>query len=190
MVRWGGSSHYRGRWQSSDGAGREPGLLTHRPAASAPMVAPRRYRRMDRSPGLIARSIGTGTELMHDRCRSTQIRYGTPSTHRRAATWPHGQWAVDPPWRLHSGPWPCSSSSKTNPWPRMTQWHANGRRSSQPERRRFEAALQRLEPFADGGRTHGKRQVADIEPSSQCRREGQQCAEQLTTALLLRDRGQ
>ena len=47
-----------------------------------------------------------------------------------------------------------------------------------------------LEPFADGGRTHGKRQEADIEPGSQCRREGQQCAEQLTAALLLRDRGQ
>lgn len=52
------------------------------------------------------------------------------------------------------------------------------------------AAVQRLEPFADGGRTHGKRQEADIELGSQCRREGQQCAEQLATALLLRDRGQ
>lgn len=32
-----------------------------------------------------------------------------------------------------------------------------------------------MEPFAEGGRTHGKRQGADIQPGSQCRREGQQC---------------
>jgi hypothetical protein len=46
-----------------------------------------------------------------------------------------------------------------------------------------------LKPLANGGRTLGKRQDADIQPGSWCRGEGQQCAGQLTTALLLRDRG-
>ncbi len=51
------------------------------------------------------------------------------------------------------------------------------------------ASSQRLEPFADGGRTDAKRKEADIQPCSQCRREGQRWVGELTTALLLRDRG-
>lgn len=45
------------------------------------------------------------------------------------------------------------------------------------------AVLQRVELFADGSRTHGKRHEADIQSGSQCRREGQQCVGQLTTVL-------
>lgn len=49
--------------------------------------------------------------------------------------------------------------------------------------------VQRKEPAAAAGRTPGQRHQADIQPGSQCRHECQHCVEQLTTVLLLRDRG-
>jgi hypothetical protein len=51
------------------------------------------------------------------------------------------------------------------------------------------AVQQREEPVAAAGRTHGKRHQADIEPSSQCRHDGQQCVGQPTTVLRSCDRG-
>jgi hypothetical protein len=50
-------------------------------------------------------------------------------------------------------------------------------------------AVQRKEPADAAGRTSGQRHQADIQPGSQCRHECQQWAGQLTTVLLLRDRG-
>jgi hypothetical protein len=46
-----------------------------------------------------------------------------------------------------------------------------------------------MEPAAAAGRTPGQRHQADVQLGSQCRGERQQFVGQLTTALLLRDRG-
>ena len=51
------------------------------------------------------------------------------------------------------------------------------------------AVLQRKEPAAAAGRAPAQRHQADLQPGSRCRHECQQLVGQLTTVLLLRDRG-
>lgn len=64
-----------------------------------------------------------------------------------------------------------------------------GRVEGGAARRTGMTGLQREEPVDATWRTPGQRHQADIQPRSRCRREDQQCVEQLTTALLPRDRG-